>query len=213
MNSANYAKTWLADRLNRFAENKASAAIQATGRALPCSVTVVVSSGIVTVQFEVQSSVWSSLPPVTIPKAGTEWMRYPTQVGDKGYVVPADAYLGGVSGLGGGVADLRQSGNLSSLVFVPLGSSLWSSVDLNAVTLYGPNGVVLRDSGSACVFTLTPSGIAITGNVAITGTLTVTDNITASYGGDAAVDLLNHTHNVPAEPGSGVVSDAPNAGT
>lgn len=205
MSGGDFGKRWLTDSLVRSAAKQAANAIQATGKALPCSVTTVVSSGIVTVKFEVQSGF--TLPLVTCPKAGTEWMRYPTQVGDKGFVTTADAYLGGMSGLGGGVANLTQRGNLTALVFVPLGNTAWQAVNNNSVTLYGPDGVVLRDQGSACVLTLAPSGITINlpatgemvinGNVVINGTLTQNGNLNIPAGYDMNINgtvFTTHLH-------------------
>jgi hypothetical protein len=205
MSGGDFGKRWLTDSLVRSAARQAANAIQITGKALPCSVTTVVSSGIVTVKFEVQSGF--TLPLVTCPKAGTEWMRYPTQVGDKGFVTTADAYLGGMSGLGGGVANLTQRGNLTALVFVPLGNTAWSEVDPNAVTLYGPDGVVLRTLDSECVFTLVPSGITIdlpptgamviNGNVTINGTLTQNGNLNMPAGYDLNIGgtaFTTHEH-------------------
>lgn len=154
---ADHLKTPLAKSLSSFAEKKINDAFQLTGKGLPCSV-VSVSGAIVTVKFEVQNIPFT-LPHVTIPLFGPEYIRYPIKAGDKGAVIPFDAYLGGMSGLGGGVADLTQRANLSSLVFMPIGNAHWTTVDANAVVIYGPNGVVIRDTGSGAVITLTPTGI------------------------------------------------------
>lgn len=201
----NVQKTPLTKSLNQFAKAKIQDAIQTTGRALPCSV-VSVTGAIVKVKFEVQSGF--TLPQVTVPLFGPEYIRYPIQPGDKGVVFAADAYLGGMSGLGGGVADLTPRNNLAALVFFPIGNKNWSVVDPQSVTVYGPNGVVIRDMGSAVTLTLTPGGIAIKGNVSIngnlsvTGAITATGNITAGAGGAGAVDLLGHKHS--ASGGTGV---------
>lgn len=184
--ASNAQKTPLALSLNDVARERAGAAIHKTGRALPCSI-VSKQGSIVRVKFEINSRY--PLPDVTIPHFGPEYVRYPTQPGDKGIVLPADYYIGGMSGLGGGAADLTQRGNLSNLVFFPIANTSWSSVDANAVTIYGPNGVVLRDSGSACVITLTPSGITIHGNVVVTGSITTTGDVVA-----AGHSLDNHVH-------------------
>jgi len=149
-------KTPLALSLNNFAQKKIMDAVQLLGKGLPASV-VSVSGSIVTVKFEIQSGF--TLPQVTIPLFGPEYVRYPIQDGCKGVVVPMDARIGGVSGLGTGTADLSIPANLSALVFLPIANTAWTSVDPNAVTLYGPNGVVIRDTGSGAVITLTPSGI------------------------------------------------------
>ena len=163
--SDNSLKTPLGSALNAFTRNKIADAMQLAGRSLPCSV-VEVDGQIVTVKFELNSPF--TLPQVTMPIFGAEYIRFPTQVGDRGFVVPADAYLGGISGLGGGVADLSQRANLSTLVFFPIGQKNFTAVDPNAVVVYGPNGVVLRNTASDTVFTLTPSGLDIT----TTGTIT-----------------------------------------
>ena len=145
---------------NRFARQKALDVIQQTGRSLPCTVTNVRAS-IVTVSFQISTV---TLLPVTIPIIGSEYVRLPIQIGCQGFTLASDAYLGGVSGLGGGVADLTQRANLTALVFAPIGNVNFSSVDPNAVTIYGPNGVVMRDTGSDSVVTVTPGSIVMVSN-------------------------------------------------
>jgi len=138
-------------------------ALDITGKSLPCTVAQVVSSGIVTVNFEINAAPFT-LSQITVPVHGTEYIRVPFQVGCKGYVNTADYYLGGMSGLGGGTADLRQRGNLSTLVFSPLGNTAWSTSDIdpNLLCQYGPNGVRLMDAGRNCIMTLTATGITVT---------------------------------------------------
>src|ERR1700761_5731268 len=116
--ASNFAKLWFQKDQNQSAINRAKQTIANTGKALPCRV-VAVNGAIVTVAFEVDTAPYT-LPQITIPKAESPWIRMPTQVGDLGVTVPADAYLGAVSGLGGGVAKLFGRGNLSSLVFLPV---------------------------------------------------------------------------------------------
>ena len=162
--ATNAQKTPFGLSLNRFARSKALEAISQTGRSLPCQV-VAVRGAIVTVNFQVTAAPGAAavtIPNVTIPVIGTEYARPPIQVGCKGVALAADAYLGGMSGLGGGVATLTAPGNLTALVFAPIGNTGWSTVDANAYTIYGPNGVVMRDSGSASAVTLTPSQINTT---------------------------------------------------
>lgn len=155
----NVQKTPFVESLNTFAKAKAKDAVQLTGRNLPCSVTAVVGA-IVTVSFQVNGPF--TLPPVKMPVFGPRYLRYPIQVGDKGYAVSADAYLGGMSGLGGGVAGLTQQANLSALVFFPIGHSGWPSVDGNAVVITAPNGVTLQDDTSAATIVLHPTAITLT---------------------------------------------------
>ena len=160
----NSQKTALARTLNQFAERKVRGAIDLFGKALPASVVAVVSSGIVTVKFEIAKTTNSpyTLPNVTVPLFGPEYIRYPIQAGCMGVVFPSDAYLGGVSGLGGGVADLSLRGNLSTLVFFPIGNSGWSaSDDPNALVLYGPDGVIIRNLAGTSKITTNADGVTV----------------------------------------------------
>lgn len=130
-----------------------------TGRALPASVVSRVGS-IVVVKFEITGTF--TLPNVRVPMVGAEYLRLPIQPGCKGWVIPADAYLGGMSGLGGGVADLVPRGNLSSLVWSPIGNTSWTAAEnANAAILYGPDGCILRDTASTAVVTISPGHIVL----------------------------------------------------
>lgn len=151
-------KISFARSLEQFAQRKILDAIQIAGKALPARV-VSMTGSIATVAFEVQSDF--TLPQVTIPMFGPQYVRYPMQPGDLGIVLPADAFLGGITGLGSGVATLDIPANLAALVFLPIANTAWAAVDPDATVIYGPNGVVLRDSGSGTVFTLTPSGVIV----------------------------------------------------
>lgn len=176
----NYGKLWLQKTTNQLAVTRAQQAIKSLGRALPCRVTAV-SGAIVTVAFEVNAAPWN-LPQISIPKAESPWIRMPTQVGDKGVTMPADVYLGGVSGLGGGVASMLQRGNLSALVFVPVSNSGSGPIDQNAAQIQGPNGAIIRTTtGTTSSIVTNDSGTTIT-----FGTTTLTVNaagITLTVGG------------------------------
>lgn len=152
-------------------------AIDITGKSLPATVAQVISSGIVVVNFEVSQTPFT-LPQVTLPVHGTEYIRVPFQVGMKGYVNSADYYLGGMSGLGGGTADFSQRGNLTTLVFCPLGNTAWSTTDIdpNLLCQYGPNGIRLMDAGRNCILTLTATGITVTIGGTTVWTLSTTAN-------------------------------------
>jgi hypothetical protein len=190
--SDNTQKTPVGISLNRFASGKAKDAIQKLGKSLPASV-VSVRGSIVQVKFEIASNVFT-LPNVTIPLIGTEYVRPPIQSGCKGFVLAADAYLGGMSGIGGGVADLTPPANLTALVFAPIGHNGWSTVDGNAVVIYGPNGVVLRSEDGRTSLTLTPTGIHV------------------QTGGDFTVNTISILHHVhkDVQPG-GSLSGEPKA--
>ncbi len=159
----NYQKVPLARTLNVFAEKKVRGAMALLGNVLPAQV-VAVSNSIVTVRFLLAATANSpyTLPNVTIPINGPEYVRMPTQVGDKGIVIPSDVYLGGVSGLGGGTADLSLQANLSSLVFFPIGNKNFSATDdPNSVVIYGPNGAILRNAAKTSSVTISAAGTAI----------------------------------------------------
>lgn len=165
----NAQKTPLVDSLNRLIDEKTQSFNNLLGKALPASVISVDPSGtIVTIKFEIESDIFT-FPQVTCAVAQFPFIRYPIVAGGdnptKGFTVPAAVYLGGVTGLGGGTADLTPQANLSSLVFVPTGNkSNTPTDDPQALVEYGPNGVILRDENSNCIFKLTPLGISITLN-------------------------------------------------
>ena len=163
-------KLWLQDTLNRVAIRRVSDVLQSLGKNLPCRV-VAVSGAIVTVAFEVNAAPWA-LPQIAIPKAESNWIRMPTQVGDLGWTVSADAYLGGVSGLGGGVADLSPPSALGALVFVPISNSASAPINANAAQIQGPDGVIAQTTtGTASSVVTNTSGTVIT-----FGTTTLTIN-------------------------------------
>lgn len=89
----NFAKS-----MNNFAEVKIAEAMELVGKILPA--TVVRQSGkMITVSFSL-TNIPFTLPQVTIPLFGPEYVRYPMQPGDRGIVIPADTYIGGMSGFG-----------------------------------------------------------------------------------------------------------------
>lgn len=176
----NSQKTPLVRSLNLFAELKVNDAIQVAGKALPCSV-VSVAGSIVTVSFQVQGATPYTLPNVTVPMFGPEYVRYPTQVGDAGVVFPVDASIAAISGLGNGLPGLSLQANLSSLVFMPTASRSWSATDdPDAIVLYGPNGGVLRTADKASSVTTSVTGTVV--KVPVGRTLSVTTMPTASTG-------------------------------
>lgn len=152
-------KLSFAGNMNSFTENKIASASQMAGKILPGSV-VSRSGNMITVQVLLRDTPYV-IPHLTVPLFGPEYIRYPMQPGDKGILIPADTYLGGISGLGGGTANLTTPANLSALTFLPISNTEWEGVDPNILTMYGPEGVTLRDSGSNTTFLLTPDSIAI----------------------------------------------------
>lgn len=148
-----------ARNMGRFTDQSIADGLQRAGQVLPASI-VGRSGNMVTVSFELRDTPYV-FPQVTIPIFGPQYIRYPMQVGDRGIVIPADTYIGGVSGQGGGVADLTPPANLSALVFLPISNTEWQEVNPNVLVMYGPEGVTLRDSGSNSTFLLTPESITI----------------------------------------------------
>lgn len=136
-----------------------------SGQEWPCTV-VSVAGAIVTISFNVESDF--TLPQVICPIAESRYVRLPIKAGDQGMAVAATARLGGVTGLGSGLAPLSAPSNLGGLVFVPLGNSAWATIDPNAVVIQAPNGSkILTDNGASEI-------IVDTGQVKITqGDVTV----------------------------------------
>jgi hypothetical protein len=151
--ASNHLKTPLFLSLNKFASKKIAAAMAANGMQLPCSV-VSVQGSIVTVGFDVQTD--ATLPQITIPVFGSEYIRLPIQPGCKGVTLAMDVRLGALSGLGGAAPKLGDKpGNLSALVFMPVGNKNWFAVNGANLVLYaGPN----------CLLQITPTGVTVTGS-------------------------------------------------
>lgn len=181
----NAQKIPFARSLPLFAQRKALEEIQKRGTALPGHV-ISVSGSIVTVAFDVEGA---TIPQVTMPVFGPEYIRYPVQANDKGVAFPASTYLGGVTGLGIGTADLTPQMNLTSLVWFPLGNKTWATPpgsDANTLTLYGHAATLLLDSfsGNGSV-KLTSTGITLT-----MGSSSITINssgVTLTYGSNSLV--------------------------
>lgn len=193
-------KTPLSWSLPALVDKKIREYIGQLGSSLPGHV-LAVNGAIVTVAFDVTPGVL--LPQVTLPLAGPEYVRMPIRAasddyaGDLGVCMPINAYIGATSGLGTASQTSLAQANLSNLVWFPIGNKNWSEVDPNAVTLYGPNGVVTRDTESKSVTTLTPDGITTTTQ----GTYDVTSNDDASISADTSLTLTGGGHSI-------VISDA-----
>jgi hypothetical protein len=164
----NTQKTPFASAMERFAQQRALDAYNLTGKGLPCTVASV-SGSIVTVNFEVSAAPFT-LPQLAVPMVGPEYIRYPTQVGDKGVVIPFDVLLGAISGMGGNIANLNlPPSNLGALVFTAISNVNWSTTDdENAVVIYGPNGFILRDTGKNCTITGDTENITINAKTTLT---------------------------------------------
>jgi hypothetical protein len=143
----NVQKTPFSKGMNGFVDTKTATFGALQGKAYPASVVSMDKTNtIATVQIEVQDDTLT-YPNIVCPVFGPQFIRYPLKKGDKGLVLSADAYMGGMSGLGGGNADLTQTGNLSNLVFFPCGNADFNNAS-NAdkvVIGQGTKGVYLQD--------------------------------------------------------------------
>lgn len=210
--ASNAQKTPFGQSMNTFARKKAVDQIQQLGRSLPCTVVKVMGS-IVQVNFEINAP-GQTIPNVTIPIIGSEYIRLPIQSGCKGLTIAADAYLGGMSGIGGGVAGLAQPMNLTALAFVPLGNTAFTSVDPSTLTLYGEPGILLKTKPNDASVALTPSSVAISSNNTVTASAST--SLTLSAGGHSVVinsagvtidGILWDTHTHLYSPGGGTPTD------
>ena len=176
---------------------------------MPCHVKAV-DGAIVTVSFDIVSTDPNqpvTLPDVTCPIFGPEYIRYPIQVGDLGVVIPIDFYIGGVSGLGGGVANFTQRGNLSTLVFFPIGNANWTaSDDANALVMYGPDGVILRPENTKDLVKVEPGKITLSINNGFRLIITATGITLESSDGTQSLilDSANARSSGIFEAGNGV---------
>ena len=168
---------------------------QLSGQAWPCTVAAV-DGAIVTVVFEVSSDF--TLPQVTCPIAEPFYIRIPVQVGDQGMVMAASTRLGGVTGLGAGLAPLSEPSNLGGLVFVPLGNKNWATIDPNAVVINAPNGAKLRTFDGASIVTIDTDQVKIQqgdvtveitgGVVTVTADRVVVNATDSTFNGDVIVN-------------------------
>lgn len=187
--------TPFARSLQRFTSTVSRAATRILGQSVPATLAEI-SGPIVKVNFEVTHA---NLPGmVEMPVLGSRYYRPPYQSGEKGFALSADYFMGGMSGLGGGTADLSQRGNLATAAWTPVGNKSWPGVDpdTNVVT-GGPNGITLRDSESpGATITLQNDAIVLSCGG---------HNITIDSAGviiDGRIFLL-HEH-TDVEPGGGI---------
>lgn len=167
--------------MQSFVQDSIDDKLQGLGQGLPCTITSV-NGAIVTVNFDINNAKLTP-PPVTCTTVGSQYLRLPLQVGDKGMCVSSNARLGGNTGLGLGIAPLVNPSNLGGLVFLPIGNINWDAVDPQAVVIIAPNGGVIQTTDGTSVVTISEDQIALNyaGNtivvnssgITITGTLTI----------------------------------------
>lgn len=164
--SRNEQKTPLTRNLPLVAQSKIIEEIAKRGLPLPCHV-VSIEWPLVTVNFDVKNAL---LPPVQVAPVVFQYANMPIQVGEKGWVFPCPLFMGGITGTGPSdkIADFNElQHNLSALMWFPAANKNWVQPgDIDATTLWGPDGVVLQDvAGDSPDYSLTvdSTGIALVG--------------------------------------------------
>jgi len=192
-------KLQLTESLSNLADSRASDTAWMGGKSYPASVVEVVSSGIVTVKFELDTTPFTPQQ-ITIPIGYWEYVRYPVQVGNLGMVISADALLGGVTGQGSGTASISQPPpNLGACVFLALGNTNWvDPIDPDSTELYGVNqgGVIARSAASTNVLTISETTVTL--DLGTDMTINTNGNdLYVSGGGDVIINgisFLDHYH-------------------
>ena len=127
--------------LNLSALYKALSQIHNIAKALPATAGGVKGSIVGAANYETSGA--QSLPKVSVPHFGPEYIRYPTQPGDKGVILPVDVNVGNMSGQGPSGAPLldnsnTNTGNLNPGIFVPIGNANWEAApSANVLYHYG----------------------------------------------------------------------------
>ena len=206
MSANNELVTPIAFHLPAHIDKGAQDRYQLDVQGLPCTVSQVMGE---LVQVNVEAQGKFTIPKILVPQAFSQWVREPTQVGDKGILSAANYYIGGMSGIGGGVANYQKRGNVTPLVFMPISQKAFASNanrNLNAVLINGPQGVVLQDTAGLCTLTLTGTGmvIKIGGNVITinAGGISVSEGTITNQGVDVG-STHAHTGVVPGGGDSG----------
>lgn len=203
MSRHDFSRLWVAQHWDQASRRLASETIEQLGMALPCSV-VEVNEPFVTVSFDLINAP-QTLPNVTIPKLESPYFRQPTQVGDTGITLPADAALSGISGLGSSPAWGRRS-NLTALVFVPVSSQKSPPPNATQAIVWGPDGALVQTLDGSTSINVTASGVVIT-----VGSTTWTFN---ANGLTLSTGVVAETHEHLYTPGTGTPTNtgAPVAG-
>jgi hypothetical protein len=125
--------------MNQWSSKRINTRLEREAKSIPCHVTKV-EKDFITVAFETQNGIFTP-PTVKIPQSMSQYGRNPTQVGDKGYGVPGNYYLGGVTGDAGGNTDFYPRGNLTTLSFEHTSHKQNPDRDVDQLThMGGPNG-------------------------------------------------------------------------
>lgn len=126
-------------RMGAWAQNKTNNALEKVAKSIPCHVTEV-AKDFIKVAFETANGIFT-MPIVKIPQQFSQFSREPTQKGNKGYAVPGNYYLGGVTGDAGGNTNFYPRGNLTTLAFNPVSHTQNRERNYDQLThMGGPDG-------------------------------------------------------------------------
>jgi hypothetical protein len=126
--SDNSQKTHLGEALNAASLQKALNQVHGIAKCLPATAGGIAGSIMGAMNFETSGT--SGPPKASIPHFGPEYVRYPTQQGDKGVHIGQHTNIGNMSGQGpsgGSALDNSNSntGASSSGVFMPIANTNW----------------------------------------------------------------------------------------
>lgn len=129
-------------QMNQWSKKRTNDVSERQAKSIPCSVKKI-DKDFIHVAFETQNGIFTP-PVVKIPQSWSQYSREPTQVGDKGYAVPGNYYLGGVTGDSGGNTDFYPRGNLTTLSFNGVSHKQNPDRDYDQLThMGGPNGWIV----------------------------------------------------------------------
>lgn len=189
-------KIAIASQLHNFTRTKATDNYQTQAKKLPCHVSQIYNDDTVEVVFDVTNTVFT-LPNVRVPQAFSKYSREPTQVGDKGYVVPNDINIGGESGLDGSTANMYQRGNLTTGIFHPLSNVNFERRDQNKFyQTGGPTGHIIRSQDEKSYHHIDEKG-----NINHISSASHVSNAAQGIMHTAGTSLLSLLPGLPAAPG------------
>ena len=197
------------------ARNQASGQVHSVPKRLPVSVVSIdKTNSIITLKFETAGSPFT-LPNITVPLSGSEYIRFPITKGDKGFVTAADTNVGNMSGQGpNGPANFALPANLTPLIFTPFGNTNFTPTDDQTALLhYGPTGTINRDTNKKAKHIVHPTN-GVTSQTGAQGQTGPTSNPT--YNMSSLLHPLNgllhtikdsmngdHTQSIVPQGGSG----------
>jgi hypothetical protein len=112
---------------------------------LPCHVSKILENDFLELTFDMTGPY--TLPKINVPQTFSKYHREPTQVGDKGYHVSSNNYLGGESGQSGGTASPYLRGNLTTGAFQPVSEKQFPVRDHNNFLITGgPTGITAQSA-------------------------------------------------------------------